>query len=155
MCQLKIQYARAWFKNIIYYICTYVCNVYCYLICATVISEPKDVTVCKGEQETTFTCVLDSNISSNNVQWYRLIKDTGTTVMVDPDDDHLIIFTRTGNALTSSLIVTNARQCAGYYWIRLPSVNVCNVSLTVLDAESMYSMLIEFIVIVCISLYTF
>ena len=109
--------------------------------------------MCKGEQETTFTCVLDSNISSNNVQWYGLIKDTGTTVMVDPDDDHTPLFTHTGNTLIISLTVTNARQYAGYYWIRLPTDDVCNVSLTVLDAESMYSMLIEVVVIVCISIY--
>ena len=113
--------------------------------------------MCKGEQETTFSCELDSSISSSKVQWYRLIKDTGTTGMVDlGDDDHTHLFTRTGNTLTSSLTITNARiSHTGYYWIRLTTVNVCNVSLTVLDAESMYSMLIEFIVIVCISMYTF
>ena len=116
----------------------YVCIVYCYLICTTVVSEPKDVTVCKGEHEATFTCVLDGSISSNDVQWYRLLKDTGTTGMVDLDDDHIIIFTRTGNTLTSSLTVTNARLYTGYYWIRLPTDDVCNVSLTVLDAESTY-----------------
>ena len=116
----------------------YVCTVYCNLICTTVISKPKDVTVCKGEQKPTFSCVLDSNISSNDVEWYRLIiKDTGTTGKVYPDDDHITLFTCSENKLNSSLTVTNARQYTGYYWIRLPSVNVCNVSLTVLDKESM------------------
>ena len=115
----------------------YIATVYCYLICTTVISEPKDVTVCKGKQNTTFTCVLDSSISSDDVQWYRLIKDTGTTGMVDPDVDHTTLFTCTENTLNSSLTVTNARQYTGYYWIRLPTDDVCNVSLTVLDAESM------------------
>ena len=83
---------------------------------------------------------MDSSISSDDVQWYRLLTDTGTacTVMVDPDNDHTTLFARTENALTSSLTITNARQYAGYYWIRLPTDDVCNVSLTVLDAESMY-----------------
>ena len=94
--------------------------------------------MCKGEQKITFTCVLDSSISSNDVQWYRLLKDTGTTGMVDPDNDHTPLFSRTENTLISSLTVTNAGQYTGYYWIKLPTDDVCNVSLTVLDAESMY-----------------
>ena len=116
----------------------YVYTVYSYLTCTTVIKEPVDVTLCKGEQIAIFTCVLDGTINSNDVQWHRLIKDTGTTGMVNLSNDHYTTaFTRTGNTLTNSLTVTNARQYAGYYWITLPNDDVCNVSLTVLDAESM------------------
>ena len=95
----------------------------------TVISEPDDVTVCEG-RSTMFTCVLDSSISSD-VQWYRLIEDTGTTEMVDPQDSN-IHFT---NSTTSNLTITNAtKSYTGYYWVRLPFDDVCNVSLTVLTS---------------------
>ena len=76
---------------------------------------------------------MDSSISSDDVQWYRLIMDNSTTVMVDPQDSN-IYFTNstTNNTLTSSLTITNAvKSYTGYYWVRLPSVNVCNVSFTV------------------------
>ena len=79
---------------------------------------------------------MDSSISSDDVQWYRLIMDTSTTVMVDPDDDQIFtISTHAGNTLTSSLTITNTTQSyTGYYWIRLPTGDVCNVSLTVLTS---------------------
>ena len=105
-----------------------------YIYC-TVISEPDDVTICKGKS-TTFTCVLDitdTNMSSDDVQWYRLIMDTITTIMVDPQGSNIHFTTSTtNNALTSSLTITNAvKSYTGYYWVRLPSDDVCNVSLTV------------------------
>ena len=103
------------------------------LISTTVISEPDDVTICEGGS-TTFTCVLDSSISSDDVQWYRLIMDTSTTVMVDPQDSNIQFTTSTtNNTLTSSLTITNTtKSYTGYYWLRLPSDDdVCNVSLTV------------------------
>ena len=94
--------------------------------------------MCKGEQKTTFICELDSSINSNKVRWYRLLKNTGTAGMVDLGDNHTTLFTRTENTLTSSLIVTYARiSYTGYYWIRLTTDDVCNVSLTVLEIESM------------------
>ena len=97
-----------------------------------VISEPDDVTICEGGS-TTFTCVVNSSISSDDVQWYRLIMDTSTTVMVDPQDSNIQFTTSTtNNILTSSLTITNAvKSYTGYYWVRLPSDDVCNVSLTV------------------------
>ena len=102
------------------------------LLLTTVISEPDDVTVCEG-RSTTFTCVLDSSISSDDVQWYRLIMDTSTTVMVDSN-----IYLTTSiinNTLISSFTITNAViSYTGYYWVRLPSGDVCNVSLTVLTS---------------------
>ena len=101
------------------------------------ISTPDDVIICEGEAAV-FTCVLNrnSNISNNEVQWHRFINDTDTRViMVDPDDDQLqniTISTHTGNTLTSSLTITNAvKSFTGYYWVKLPSGDVCNVSLTV------------------------
>ena len=110
--------------------------IYCKLVFTTVISEPDDVTVCEGGS-TTFTCVLNSN-TQGDIQWYRLTKDTSTTVMVDPDNDQSItVSTHTGNTINSSLTITNAiKSYTGYYWVRLPLDDVCNVSLTV--QESVY-----------------
>ena len=121
---------------IIVYVATYV-NV---CISATVISEPDDVTMCEG-RSTTFTCVLDSSLSSDDVQWYRLIMDNSTTVMVDPQDSNIHFTTSTiNNTLTSLLTITNTtKSYAGYHWVRLPSGDVCNVSLTV--RTSMYLIL--------------
>ena len=100
-----------------------------------VISEPDDVTVCEG-REAVFTCVLNNNIRSDDVQWYRLIKDTSTTVMVDQDEDNINFITDTnGNTTSSSLTITNAiKSFTGYFWVGTPSLNVCNASLTVLTS---------------------
>ena len=109
-----------------------------YLLLSVVISEPDDATVCEG-RSTTFTCVLDANHiirNDSDVQWYRLIKDTGTTEMVDPQGRN-IHFTTTpttnDTALTTTLTITNAtKSYTGYYWVRTPSDDGdCNVSLTV------------------------
>ena len=81
------------------------------------------------------TCVLGSNISSDNVQWYRLIKDKNyTTVVVDPNGTNINIITDTiGNTTNSSLTITNViKSYTGYFWVGTPSLNVCNASLTVL-----------------------
>ena len=101
----------------------------------TVISEPDDVTVCEG-REAVFTCVLNSNIRSDDVQWYRFIKDTSTTEMVDPDGENSDFFTDfIGNATSSSLTITNVmKSYTGYFWVGTPSHNVCNASLTVLTS---------------------
>ena len=101
------------------------------------ISEPDDVTVCE-ERLTTFTCVLNGRITSDDVQWYRFLKDTATTEMVDPQGNNIHLTTSTiNNTLTSNLTIANAlKSHTGYYWVRLPSDNVCNVSLTV--TTSMY-----------------
>ena len=99
----------------------------------TVTRQPDDVTICKGGS-TTFTCVLDGSISSDDVQWYRLIMDNSTTVMVDQQDSNIQFNTSTtNNTLNSSLTITNAvKSYTGYYWVRLPSdYDICNVSLIV------------------------
>ena len=103
----------------------------------TVISQPDNVTTCEGE-ETVFTCVLNSNIRSDDVQWYRFIKDTSTTVMVDPNGRNITFLTHTNKSATnSSLTITNAiKSYTGYFWVGTLSVNVCNASLTVV--ASMY-----------------
>ena len=101
------------------------------------ISQPDNVTTCEGE-EAVFTCVLNSNIRSDDVQWYRFIKDTSTTVMVDPNGRNITFLTHTNESKTnSSLTITNAiKSYTGYFWVGTPSLNVCNASLTVLT--SMY-----------------
>ena len=97
------------------------------------ISDPDDVTVCEG-REAVFTCVLNSNIRSGDVQWYRFIKDNSTTVMIDPDGENINFITNTiGNTTSSSLSITNVmKSYTGYFWVGIPSLNVCNSSLTVL-----------------------
>ena len=104
-------------------------------ISTTVISQPDDVTICEGEGAV-FTCVLNSNISSDDVQWYRFIKDTSTTEMVDPNGENINIVNHTnGSTINSSLTITNVNY-TGYFWVITPSLNVCNASLTVV--ASMY-----------------
>ena len=83
-----------------------------------------------------FTCVLNTtnnNINSSDVQWYRLVKDTGITEMVDQQDGNIHFTTSTiNNTLTSQLTITNAvKSHTGYYWVGTPSSNVCNASLIV------------------------
>ena len=110
------------------------------MLSITVISKPDDVAVCEGE-EAVFTCVLNTtnnNINSNDVQWYKVIKDTGITEMVDQQDSNIHFTTPTiNNALTSQLTINSVNKShTGYYWVGALSFNACNVSLTVLT--SMY-----------------
>ena len=62
--------------------------------------------------------------------------DTSTTAMVDPQGSNIQFITSTiNNKSTSSLTITNTtKSYTGYYWVRLPSDDVCNVSLTVLTS---------------------
>ena len=112
------------------------------LFSTIVINEPDDVTICEGE-EAVFTCVLNtttnSSIDSSDLQWY---KNTGTAEMVDQQGSNIHFTTSAvNNTLTSRLTITNANKLhTGYYWVGMPSFNVCNVSLTVL--ASMYVMYI-------------
>ena len=108
-------------------------------IFTTVTIQPDDVIVCEGER-VVFTCVLlyYSNISSDDVQWYRFIKDTSTTEMVDPNGENINFLTNTdGSKINSSLTITNARKSyTGYFWVGASSLIFCNASLTV--TTSMY-----------------
>ena len=87
-----------------------------------------------------FTCVLnitDTNTNSGDVHWYRLVKDTGITEMIDENGQNILYVTYPN--LTSTLTILTARQSyTGYFWVKTPSDTVCNASLTVLT-----SMLIE------------
>ena len=95
------------------------------------ISQPDDVTTCEG-RGAVFTCVLNSNIRSDDVQWYRFIKDTSTTEMVDPNGENINFLTSTNaSTINSSLTITNAiKSYTGYFWVGTPSLNVCNVTFT-------------------------
>jgi len=73
-------------------------------ISTTIITQPSNVSVCKGEGAV-FTCVLDTtntNTTNDNVQWYRFIKNIRTTETVDPDEDNINLLTHTtGNILNT------------------------------------------------------
>ena len=97
------------------------------------ISQPDDVITCEGER-VVFTCVLNSNIKSDDVQWYRFIKDTSTTVMVDPNGGNINFLTHTNGS--SSLTITNAiKSYNGYFWVVTSSLSICNASLTVATSK--------------------
>ena len=75
----------------------------------------------------------DSTITNNDIQWYRFIKSTGTTVKVDQHGESINFITRTtGNTTTSRLSIINARTSyTGYFWLRTPSSNFCNTAVIV------------------------
>ena len=105
---------------------------YIVFILITVISEPDDVTICKGEG-TVLSCILnttDSGLTSDDVRWHRLIKDTNTIEMVNPQGSNIHFTTSAiNNTMNSSLIITDAvKSYTGYYWIGTPYFDVCNVS---------------------------
>ena len=115
-------------------------NFVLFFISTTVMSEPDDITTCIGERAV-FTCVLnttDSNITNNDVQWYRFIKSNSTTVMVDQHGESINFITHTtGNTINSTLIITNTRTSYnGSFWVGTRSSGVCNASLTVLVVET-------------------
>ena len=104
-------------------------------ISTIVISQSDDVTVCEGKGAV-FSCVLNTtsaDINNTDVQWYRLVMDTSTTEIIYQRSSSIRFTVSTiNNTLTSNLTITNAvKSYTGYYWVRLPSGDVCNVSLTV------------------------
>ena len=105
-----------------------------YLFIVTVISQPDDVTVCKG-REAVFTCVLNltnSNTRYTDLEWYKFTSKSNTKLL-DPYKKRINFLIRTtGNTISSSLNIANVvSSFTGYFWIGTPSFNVCNVSLTV------------------------
>ena len=92
--------------------------------------------MCKGASSTSLTCVFNSSITSGYVQWYRLLKDTGTTERLGRLDDFTVVPIAGQNNFTTTLYIFNARKSyTGYYWVRLSSGDdVCNVSLTVITS---------------------
>ena len=116
-----------------YKVLSSVTTLYAYDFCLyTVISEPDDVTVCEGTS-TSLSCVLNGSISSDNVQWYRLIKDTSTVQRVsDAGDDFVDIPMPNQNNFTTTLYIFTARRSfTGYYWVRSSLGDACNTSFTV------------------------
>ena len=82
-----------------------------------------------------------------------MIKDTGVTEMVDQDGDNITLLTHTGNTINNSITITNVRKShTGYYWVRTPSLIVCNASLTVLTGEYVDGVHHTYIYIVVLSL---
>ena len=58
--------------------------------------------------------------------------DNSTTEKVNQSSNIQFTTSTNNNALTSSLTITDAvKSYTGYYWVGLPSDDVCNVSLTV------------------------
>ena len=107
----------------------------CLCLRITAVVEPDDVTVCEGGG-VVFNCVLNTantNISSDDVQWYRFIKNTGTTEIINPNGRSISFTTNhSGNVLTTTLTITNAlTSYTGYYWVKLLSSLSCNMSVTV------------------------
>ena len=110
-----------------------VITLYAYDFCLyTVISEPDDVTICERTASTLLSCVLNGSISSDDVQWYRLVKGTNTVQRVSDAGDFVDVPVPGQNELTTTLYIFNARSSyTGYYWVRLPLGDVCNTSFTV------------------------
>ena len=100
----------------------------------TGINESDDVIVCEGGGAK-FSCKFNSNntnISNNDVQWHRSIKDTGTIEKITMNSSITVITNTSGNILTTTLTITNAdTSFTGYYWAKSQSNDVCNVSVTV------------------------
>ena len=86
------------------------------------------ITTCQGWR-TEYTCVLNSNINSNDVQWYRFIRDTSTTVRVVSNGANINFVNTDGN---TTLTINDAQQSYnGYYWVNVTSQIFCNASFTV------------------------
>jgi len=95
-----------------------------------VISHPKNVTICEGGG-VTFTCVSNITITDNDVMWYRRRKAYGviTTVKIIPS--RRINYTIVNDA-TTTLTISNATiALIGFYWVKAPNFNACNVFLNV------------------------
>ena len=103
------------------------------------ISQPDDVTICKGE-EAVFTCVLNlTNVHTRytDLEWYKFTNASNIEVL-DPYEERINFLIRTtGNTISSSLNINNAvTPYTGYYWIETSSFSACIVSLTVLEGTS-------------------
>ena len=80
-------------------------------------------------------------INHTDMQWYRFIYSTSTTEMIVNRQNPDIIFGTSSfdNSSASVLNITNARQSyTGYYWVGLPSFNICNASSQVLKSHNNY-----------------
>ena len=94
-------------------------------VSATVLSEPDDVTVCEGGS-ISLTCVLNGSMTSDDVQWYRLLKNTSTIERVQRQEGMVAVPIPNENSFTAMLYIINVnRSYTGYYWVKLPSHYVC------------------------------
>ena len=86
------------------------------------------IATCQGWR-TEYTCELNSNINSNDVQWYRFVRDTSRTVMVTSNGVDVNFANTDGNTI---LTITNAQKSYnGYYWVQVGSEIYCNASFTI------------------------
>ena len=109
-------------------------------ISTIVISEPDDATVCEGEQKT-LICTLSGSMTSDDVHWYRMLKDTGTAERLGRLNDFIVVPLPGANSFTTRLLISDAsRSYTGYYWVSSPVGEVCNTSFTV-STGTLYSML--------------
>ena len=104
-------------------------------ISTIVVDERDNIIVCEGGRAM-FDCELNTAntiISSDDVHWYRLIKGTGTTEMINRNGTNINFTTNhSEKVLTSTLTITNAvRSYTGYYWVNSSLEDTCNVSVTV------------------------
>ena len=101
-----------------------------FTIVTRVTNQPDGVTTvvtCEGWRAE-YTCVLNSNINSNEVRWYRYIRDISTTVMVNQRGTNINLANTNGNTI---LTITNARKSYnGYFWVEARSQTYCNGSFT-------------------------
>ena len=76
---------------------------------------------------------MNGSLSSDDVEWYRLIKGTNTVQRVsNAGDDFVDVPIPIQNRFTTILYIYNARKSfTGYYWVRSPLGDVCNTSFTV------------------------
>ena len=91
-----------------------------------------------------YSCELNTAntyVSSDDVHWYRFIENTGTTEMINPNGINIAFTTNhSRNVLTTTITITNVvTSYTGYYWVKSPLNDTCNVSITVRT-----SMLIKF-----------
>ena len=105
----------------------------CIFIIAAV--EIDNLTICEGGG-TMYSCELNTaktNISNDDVHWCRLVNNTGTTEMINPNGTNVAFTTKhSGDILITNLTITNAvRSDTRYYWVKSPLNDTCNVSVTV------------------------
>ena len=119
-----------------------------------VTNQPDGLTTiitCEGRQAE-YTCVLNSNIRSDDVQWYRFIKDTSATVMVNQHGTNISFANANGNTI---LTITNAQKSYnGYFWVEADSQIFCNASFTATTSTYVNKVLSYNYVCICIYVYT-
>ena len=78
-------------------------------------------------------------MTSDDAQWYRLLKDTGIAERLGRLQDFTVVRLSGTNSFTTRLYISNARRSyTGYYWVRSPFDDVCNASLTVTPSKQLH-----------------